>query len=67
MEKKLQLSRTDRVVLGVIGGICTYFGWPSATVRLLFVLALILGVGTPIVGYIILWFALLLIGGTEQI
>ena len=53
MEKRLTLS-DQRVLGGVCGGIAEYFGLDSLLVRLAFV-ALILGWGSGLLLYILLW------------
>ena len=52
--KKLTKSRNDRMVSGVLGGIAEYFNIDSTLVRIIFVVALLFGVGSPIFLYILL-------------
>ncbi|MDN6626685.1 MAG: PspC domain-containing protein [Pisciglobus halotolerans] len=52
--KKLTKSRNDRMISGVLGGIAEYFGIDSTLVRIIFVVALFFGVGSPIFLYILL-------------
>ena len=53
MEKKLKLSRKNKIIGGVCGGIAEYFNVDATLVRVLFV---ILGFTTPlIIIYIICW------------
>lgn len=54
MERKFYLSATDKKLGGVCGGIAEYFGIDSLLVRIAF-LVLILGCGTGLLAYIILW------------
>jgi phage shock protein C len=56
MGRKLYLSRTDKKVGGVCGGIAEYFGMDSTLIRLLAVLITIFsaGVGGVLV-YVIAW------------
>lgn len=51
--KKLYKSRTDKKLAGVLGGIAEYFQIDSTLIRLIFVITLIFGVGTPLLIYII--------------
>lgn len=52
---KLTLSYSDRIIGGVCGGIAEYFGWDTTIIRILFAIATIVGVGSPILVYLILW------------
>ena len=54
MNKKFYLSETDKKIGGVCGGLAEYFGIDSLILRLIFV-ALIIGWGTGLVLYILLW------------
>ena len=54
MRKRFVLSQTDKKVGGVCGGLADYFGIDSLIVRLAFV-ALILGWGSGLLLYILLW------------
>lgn len=57
MEKRLQRSRTEKVLGGVCGGLAEYFNVDPTLVRVLWiVMTLIVGVG--ILLYIILWFVM---------
>jgi phage shock protein PspC (stress-responsive transcriptional regulator) len=56
MAKKLKRSQTNRTLTGVCGGIAEYFNIDATLVRVLFVIATILGIGAPVVIYIILIF-----------
>jgi phage shock protein C len=52
--KRLYLSRTDKKISGVCGGIAEYFGQDSTLVRLGWVVLTILTGGFPgVIGYII--------------
>jgi phage shock protein PspC (stress-responsive transcriptional regulator) len=59
--KSLKLSTDDRVLGGVIGGFAEYTGLSSSLLRILFVLCVVLGIGTPIFLYIIVWILMLLL------
>ncbi|MEK6476144.1 PspC domain-containing protein [Catalinimonas sp. 4WD22] len=52
---KLSLSYTNRVIGGVCGGIAEYFGWDATIIRILFAIAAIIGFGSPIIFYLVLW------------
>ncbi len=52
--RKLTRSRTDKKVAGVCGGIAEYFHVDATVIRLLFVLATLLG-GPGVLIYIVLW------------
>lgn len=54
MQKRLYRSRTDQVIGGVCGGIAEYFNVDSVIVRLLAVLAVLVG-GGGVLAYIIMW------------
>lgn len=49
--KKLYLSKKDKKIAGVCGGIAEYFDVDSTLIRVLFVVSLFLGFFLPIVGY----------------
>lgn len=52
--KKLYRSRTDKMIAGVCGGLGRYLGIDPTLVRLLFVLLVLLGVGSGLLIYLIL-------------
>jgi phage shock protein C len=54
MEKRLQRSRTEKMIGGVCGGLAEYFKVDPTIVRILWVLISLLG-GVGILLYIILW------------
>jgi phage shock protein PspC (stress-responsive transcriptional regulator) len=54
MHKKLMRSSTDSHVAGVAGGLAEYFNIDPTIVRLLFVVATIMG-GPGLLIYIVLW------------
>lgn len=54
MNKKLYRSRKDKMIGGVAGGLGDYFEVDPTLVRILFVVATILG-GSGVLAYIILW------------
>lgn len=45
----------DGKVAGVCAGIAEYFGWDVRMLRLIWFVAAIVGVGSPIIFYLILW------------
>jgi phage shock protein C len=54
--KKLYLSRTDKKIAGVCGGIAEYFEVDSTAIRLIFVILTVLtGVVPGVVVYILAW------------
>lgn len=54
MDKKIYLSKTDKKIGGVCGGVAEYFGIDSTLVRMLLVLFALMG-GSGILAYIIAW------------
>lgn len=50
--RKLYKSSTDKKLSGVLGGIAEYFKVDSTLVRLIFVVAFVFGIGTPLFIYI---------------
>jgi len=54
MEKRLQRSRTEKMIGGVCGGLAVYFNVDPTLVRILWV-AMTLIVGVGILLYLILW------------
>lgn len=54
MERRLQRSRTEKMIAGVCGGLADYFTVDPTIVRVLWVLLTLLG-GAGILLYVILW------------
>jgi phage shock protein C len=54
MNKRLQRSRTEKMIGGVCGGLAEYFSVDPTIVRILWVLITLLG-GAGIILYVILW------------
>jgi phage shock protein PspC (stress-responsive transcriptional regulator) len=53
---RLERSRQDRLIAGVLGGIARRFGWNATLLRILFVLVSILSAAFPgIIVYLIAW------------
>lgn len=46
----------DKKIAGVCAGVAEHFGWNVRNVRLIWLLLAILGVGSPALFYLILWF-----------
>ena len=46
----------DRVIAGVCAGVAEHFGWNARNVRLMWFIATIIFVGSPIIFYLILMF-----------
>lgn len=53
--KKLTKSR-DKWLCGIIGGLAEYFGWDRDVSRLLFILVVAFGAGSPLLLYVLLYF-----------
>jgi len=53
--RRLYRSSNDRILSGLSGGIAEYFGVDAAWVRLGLVVLVLLGVGTPILLYLLGW------------
>lgn len=54
MKKRLTKSSTDKMVSGVLGGISEYIGIDATILRVIFLVMIFLGFGSPIPLYIIL-------------
>lgn len=54
MQKRLMRSRTDKQVAGVAAGLASYFNIDATLVRLIFVVATLMG-GPGLLVYIVLW------------
>ena len=52
---RLVRPRYGRVIAGVCVGFAARYGWDPIVVRLVLVLALFFGVGTPVLAYLIAW------------
>ena len=53
--KRLKRNTDDDVIGGVCAGLADYFHFDVSLIRVATVLAAILGIGTPILIYIVLW------------
>lgn len=58
MGRRLTKSEDQKMLFGVCGGLAEYFGLDATLVRLAFVFLTIIGVGSPILIYIILAFVM---------
>lgn len=54
MNTQFARSKNDKMIAGVCGGLARYFNVDPAIVRLLFVLAVVLGGASPLI-YAVLW------------
>lgn len=52
MEKRL--TRKNKMILGVCGGIADYFNMDASIVRLIAVALIFLGVGSPVLVYLVM-------------
>ncbi len=55
IEKHLTRSKSNRMIGGVCGGIGEYFSIDPTLIRIIFVGIFFLGVGFPLIGYMLLW------------
>jgi phage shock protein C len=56
MARPLRLSRRNRKIAGVCGGLAEWLGWDPTIVRVLYILVSVLSVAFPgILVYLILW------------
>ncbi len=53
MARKLYRSRSDRKLLGVLGGVAKYFNIDATILRVIYVLLSIFVIGCPIIIYLI--------------
>ncbi|MBO5229977.1 MAG: PspC domain-containing protein [Clostridia bacterium] len=53
MTRKLYRSRTDKKLLGVLGGIAKYFNIDATILRIIYVLLALFAIGSPILIYLI--------------
>jgi phage shock protein C len=54
-QRRLERPRVGRKIAGVCAGIAAYTGWDLTLVRVVAVLSVFLGVGMPLLAYIIGW------------
>jgi phage shock protein PspC (stress-responsive transcriptional regulator) len=55
MAKKLTRSRDDRWIAGICGGLAEYTGIDATLIRVILLLATILGAGSLVLIYLICW------------
>ena len=55
MSGALRRSLVKREIAGVCGGLAEYFGLDVTMIRVLWVLAAIFGLGSPILIYVVMW------------
>lgn len=55
LPKKLYRSQNDRIIAGVCGGLGQYFDVDPTLIRLIWILSVVLGIGSGIIIYIIAW------------
>lgn len=53
--KKLYLSRTNRKIGGVCGGLGEYFEVDPTLIRIIFILIALLSLGLGVLAYILMW------------
>lgn len=54
MSRQFLLNKPQRKLMGVCAGIADYFGWDATLVRIAFVLATLLGFGSPVLIYLVI-------------
>lgn len=55
MASRLTRPRLNRMIAGVCSGFAQQYGWDVTAVRLVFVLAVLLGAGMPLLVYFVAW------------
>ena len=65
MMKRLVRSKNSKIA-GVCAGVADYFGWNVGFVRLLWAVLALLGVGAPVLFYLILAFIMPMEGSRES-
>lgn len=50
------IRSADKKIAGVCAGVAEHFGWNTRNVRLVWVICTLLGVGAPVIFYLLLWF-----------
>ena len=63
---KLYRSSQNKMLAGVCAGVADYFGWNVGFVRLLWVVLALVGVGAPVLFYLILAFIMPAEGSRES-
>lgn len=57
-DKKLYRNPEDKKIAGVCGGLAIYFGIDPTLIRVLFILVIFFGFGSPFIVYFVLWIAM---------
>jgi phage shock protein C len=55
VQPRLERPRHGRVIAGVCAGFAQRYGWDVVLVRLVLVLVVLCGAGTPLLAYLIAW------------
>jgi phage shock protein C len=58
MSLKLERPQHGRYIFGVCAGLAQWIGWDVSIVRFLFLVAIFVLVGLPILIYFVLWFVM---------
>lgn len=53
--ERLVRPREHRMIAGVFAGFAQRYGWDASLVRLVLILALVFGAGTPVLAYAVAW------------
>lgn len=53
--ERLVRPREHRMIAGVCAGFAQRYGWDASIVRLVLILAVVFGAGTPLLAYLIAW------------
>jgi phage shock protein PspC (stress-responsive transcriptional regulator) len=53
--RRLERPRYGRAIAGVCAGFAEHYGWDPAIVRLVLVVVVLFGAGTPLLAYLIAW------------
>jgi phage shock protein C len=56
--KELRRSKIDRMISGVCGGIANYLNIDSTVIRIIFAILTVVGIGSPILIYLVLIFVM---------
>ena len=64
--KRLKLSKTNKMIAGVCGVFSEYFGLDPSLVRIILVLLVLLGRGTPVILYLICWAVFPMAGDSDE-
>jgi phage shock protein C len=56
--RRLERPREGRKIAGVCAGIAVYMGWDVTLVRVVALLSVFLGIGAPVIAYLVGWIAM---------